>query len=91
MIASRETWEKEAVLTELMAIDQERVSGVKIPSSTSAPLKLGQKRRWGPIDGGCEGINRPDSSTRVPLEEIRAALEEQRTWDKDLGSHLDTT
>jgi Fe-S-cluster containining protein len=47
---SREAWEKEAVLADLIELDARRKG----------------QRHWDPVDGGCEGLNAPDAPTADP-------------------------
>lgn len=46
----------------------------------AGPVGPSGGRRWNPVDGGCEGINRPEAP-RVPAHEIEAARRSQRAYD----------
>jgi len=103
LLESSESWEKEAVLSEVMEIEQKRFAETEV-SQANKESKLGASvstraegsegtlargvRRWDPIEGGCEGINAPGSSVVVEVADIRKALEEQRAWDKELSDSV---
>jgi len=74
LIESRESWEKESVLSEIIA-RQGANGGYEATAS--------QTRKWDPIDGGCEGINLPGAPL-IPPGQISSNALEERLWEKDL-------
>ena len=81
-MVSRDAWEKESVLSEIVSRNGPSGWGVSAMSPSGEDL-VSPRRLWDPIQGGCEGINNPEAQI-VDLSEAENNRAEQAAWDSEL-------